>query len=82
MSLTMPASHRTSDASQSSRYSSDNDFNQDEAPSLFSREELRQFAADDAEAGRRIGKILTALFIYTIVAMSIAIWWSFRTIGH
>ena len=82
MSLTLPATHRTSEVSQSSRYSSDNDFNPQEAPSLFTREELRQFAADDAEAGRRIGKILAALFIYTIVAMSVAIWWSFRTIGH
>ena len=53
MSLTLPATHRTSDASQSTRYSSDNDFNQEEAPSLFSREELRQFAADDAAT--RIG---------------------------
>lgn len=51
-------------------------------PSLFDQEELRQFASDDAEAGRRIGKILAALFIYTIFAMSIAIWWTFRTVGH
>lgn len=82
MSLTLPVTHQTSEASQSSRYSSDNDFHPDEAPSLFTREELRQFAADDAEAGRRIGKILASLFIYTVIAMSIAIWWSFRTIGH
>lgn len=51
-------------------------------PSLFDQEELRQFASDDAEAGRRIGKILAALFIYTVFAMSIAIWWTFRTVGH
>lgn len=82
MSQTLPATHQTSEASQASRYSSDNAFSSEEAPSLFTREELRQFAADDAEAGRRIGKILAALFIYTIVAMSVAIWWSFRTIGH
>ena len=82
MSLTMPATHQTSEASQASRYIPDNDFNLEEAPSLFTREELRQFAAEDAEAGRRIGKILASLFIYTVIAMSIAIWWSFRTIGH
>jgi len=47
----------------------------------FSREEVRQFDNDDAEAGRRIGKILTALFVYTLIAMSIVIWWTLRTVG-
>lgn len=51
-------------------------------PSLFDREELRQFAADDAAAGGRIGRILAALFIYTVFAMGIAIWWTFRTVMH
>lgn len=53
-----------------------------EVPSLFDPEELRQFSADDAAAGGRIGKILAALFIYTVFAMSVAIWWTFRTVGH
>lgn len=47
---------------------------------LFSREEIRQFDVDDVEAGRRIGKILTTLFVYTLVAMSIVIWWSLSVI--
>ncbi len=47
---------------------------------LFTREELRQFEADDVEAGRRIGKILTSLFIYTLIAMSVVIWWSLQVI--
>lgn len=50
--------------------------------SLFSGDELLEFAADDAEAGRRIGKILSALFIYTLLAMSVAVWWTLKTIGH
>ncbi len=49
---------------------------------LFSREEIRQFDSDDTEAGRRIGKILTSLFIYTLIAMSVVIWWTLRTVGH
>lgn len=53
----------------------------DDAP-LFSGDELRQFAVDDAEAGRRIGKILSALFIYTLLAMSVAVWWTLKTVGH
>lgn len=48
--------------------------------SLFTREELRQFEEDDTEAGRRIGKILTSLFVYTLIAMSFVIWWSLRVI--
>ncbi len=47
---------------------------------LFSPEEIRQFEADDAEAGRRIGKILASLFVYTLIAMSIVIWWTFRVV--
>ena len=82
MSLTMPATHMTSETRQTARFSSDNDFDSGEAPSIFSREELREFAQDDAEAGRRIGKILASLFIYTVIAMSVAIWWTFQTVGH
>ena len=82
MSITLPATHRTFDASPTTRSSLANDLPQEVEPSLFSREELREFAADDAAAGRRIGMILTALFIYTLIAMSVAIWWTFRTVGH
>ena len=49
---------------------------------FFSRQEIRQFDSDDAEAGRRIGKILTTLFVYTLIAMSVVIWWTLRTVGH
>ena len=55
--------------------------NSQESEPLFSREELRQFDSDDAEAGRRIGKILTTLFVYTLVAMSIVIWWTLKTVN-
>ncbi len=82
MSLTMPTAHKTSETSQAARYSPDYIGDSSEAPSLFTQEELREFAKDDAEAGRRIGKILASLFIYTVIAMSVAIWWTFRTVGH
>ena len=54
---------------------------QDDEQLLFDHAEQRLFAADDAEAGRRIGKILAALFVYTLIAMSIATWWTIRTVG-
>ena len=76
------SNHRTSDASPTTRNSLTNDLGPDDESSLFSREELSEFAADDAAAGRSIGKILSALFIYTLIAMSVATWWTFRTVGH
>lgn len=50
-----------------------------EAP-LFSPAEVEQFHADDDTAGSAIGKMLSALFLYTIVAMSIAGWWTWSSI--
>lgn len=58
------------------------DISGNDEPSLFSREELLQFAADDSDAGRHIGAILSSLFIYTFIATSIAGWWTYRSIGH
>jgi hypothetical protein len=43
---------------------------------LFDKVELRQFEADDVEAGRAIGKMLSILFIYTVIAMSIVSLWT------
>jgi hypothetical protein len=81
MSVAFPATQMTPDANPTAR-SPTHELQQNAEPSLFDREELTQFAADDAEAGRRIGKILSALFIYTLLAMSIATWWTLRTVGH
>ncbi|MFO0979892.1 MAG: hypothetical protein U0996_26065 [Planctomycetaceae bacterium] len=47
---------------------------------LFSPAEVEQFAADDVTAGGAIGKMLSALFLYTVVAMSIAGWWTWSSI--
>lgn len=43
---------------------------------LFDKSELAQFVSDDQNAGRNICKMLAALFIYTLVAMSIAALWT------
>jgi len=47
---------------------------------LFSPVEIEQFSADDVVAGSAIGKMLSALFLYTIVAMGIAGWWTYSSI--
>lgn len=47
---------------------------------LFSAVEVEQFSADDVTAGGAIGKMLSALFLYTILAMAIAGWWTHSSI--
>ena len=47
---------------------------------LFSPLEIEQFAADDVTAGGAIGKMLSALFLYTVLAMGIAGWWTYSSI--
>ncbi|MCX7421369.1 MAG: hypothetical protein NT013_17750 [Planctomycetia bacterium] len=44
---------------------------------LFEKSELQQFVADDQAAGRVICKMLSALFIYTLLAMSLAAGWTY-----
>ena len=44
MSLALPTTHRTFDASQTIRRSPASEFSQDDEQALFSRDELRQFA--------------------------------------
>ena len=47
---------------------------------LFEREEIDQFDQDDAEAGRAIGKMLSIFFLYTVLAMALVAWWTYRSI--
>ena len=48
---------------------------------LFSATEIEQFGADDVTAGGAIGKMLSALFLYTVLAMGIAGWWTYSSIN-
>lgn len=45
---------------------------------LFSAVEVEQFEAADVEAGKAIGQMLSSLFLYTVVAMALVTWWTFR----
>ncbi len=47
---------------------------------IFSTLEIEQFGADDVTAGGAIGKMLSALFLYTVLAMGIAGWWTYSSI--
>lgn len=44
---------------------------------LFSAVEIEQFDADDVAAGSAIGKMLSLLFLYTVLAMGLVSWWTF-----
>ena len=81
MSITMPTSHANSVATPLIHSRVPDDVRQDDEPSLFSREDLRQFAAEDSGAGRNIVKILCALFVYPLIVMTVVIWWTMRTVG-
>lgn len=48
---------------------------------LFSPLEIEQFDADDVVAGAAIGKMLTMLFLYTVLAMSFVVWWTYATLS-
>ena len=39
---------------------------------LFEADELKQFDADDVEAGRNICKMLSLFFFYTVIVMGIS----------
>ena len=52
------------------------------ADPLFNDKELEQFSSDDTDAGRAIGKMLSFFFLYTIVVMSMAAWWTFASVAE
>lgn len=51
---------------------------------LFTAVEVEQFEADDVVAGSAIGKMLSILFLYTVLVMSFVGWWTYSSIqeGH
>ncbi|MBA3313149.1 MAG: hypothetical protein M3552_13435 [Planctomycetota bacterium] len=49
-------------------------------PSPFGAEEMQDLDREDVEAGRVIAWLLCFFFLYTIVVMSIAAWWTWDAI--
>lgn len=49
---------------------------------LFTPQELAEFDKDDVQAGSVIGKMLALFFIYTVVVMSLAAWWTASVTGE
>lgn len=46
---------------------------------LFSAVEIEQFEADDVQAGAAIGKMLSILFLYTVLVMTFVGWWTYKS---
>lgn len=49
---------------------------------LFDENELAEFESDDQHAGRAIGKMLSAFFLYTVIVMTIVALWTLRSLSH
>ena len=47
---------------------------------LFTTAEIGQFSEEDNSAGRTIGTLLSTLFLYTVIIMTIVLWWTMRTL--
>lgn len=43
----------------------------------FDRDDLVEFKEDDTEAASNIGKMLTAFFFYSLLAMAFVSWWAY-----
>jgi hypothetical protein len=46
------------------------------AENPFDRDDLVEFKAEDTEAASNIGKMLTAFFFYSLLAMAFVSWWA------
>ena len=46
----------------------------------FEPTEVEQFDTDDQQAGKAIGIMLSVFFVYTILAMSLAAWWTYSSL--
>jgi hypothetical protein len=44
---------------------------------LFDREDVAQFDRDDVQAGSAIGKMLALFFLYTVIVMALAAYWTY-----
>lgn len=80
MSATLIPSHMSGVSDSVFRLSSQKEISDLDGPELFSREELQQFADEDRNVGRRIGTILSVLFVYPLVVMTVVIWWTLLTV--
>lgn len=52
------------------------------SPADFEKSEIEMFDRDDVTAGTAIGRMLAIIFLYTILAMSIAGLWTYRSLLH
>ena len=44
----------------------------------FGREDIKEFSADDVEAGQAITKMLSLFFLYTVIVMGLSTYVTYR----
>lgn len=49
---------------------------------LFDKSDLKYFDAEDSHAGAAIGKMLSLFFLYTVFAMSLVAYWTYRVVSE
>lgn len=49
---------------------------------VFDPDDLAHFEEDDVDAGRTIGKMLSFLFVYTVIVMSVVAAWTWVVTGR
>ncbi|RMG35070.1 MAG: hypothetical protein D6725_13155 [Planctomycetota bacterium] len=49
---------------------------------VFDHDDLEHFEEDDIDAGRTIGKMLSFLFVYTVIVMTVVAVWTWTVAGH
>ncbi len=49
---------------------------------VFDHDDLEHFEEDDIDAGRTIGKMLSFLFVYTVIVMSVVAAWTWVVTGR
>ena len=49
---------------------------------LFDKAQLKFFDSEDTHAGAAIGKMLSLFFLYTVVAMALVAYWTFRVVAE
>lgn len=48
----------------------------------FDKGDVREFRADDTEAGTNICKLLVVFFFYSLCAMAFVTWWAFGAMSE
>lgn len=76
------AEHKSHAAGEHHHHESHGEHHHAPPPPKFDEYEIEEFEADDNQAGSAIGKMLALFFLYTVIVMALAAWWTFRAVNN